>query len=272
VSALLDEKLNALTAMSDGTYFYRLMNAGGVFDRMYQASIGMRSGLALALVAAAIVFARRQIDPQLRRAAIFTFIAGVLVTLMVLALPLAVRIHHFALAIPFPQLFIGIAIASVLHAPIRTMIAKRLVLIAAVVTTALLLWSQFRMIHATQELISRTGGRGWWSDSFDSFCRENHNRTDVTIVSLDWGFNEQLVFLTDGPKFEEPFWKFEENLKTLPSDSHHIYLAHPPEYSEYDYDTRYLEAARNSAVPVKIEPHLDREGHVAFYTIQFQPR
>jgi hypothetical protein len=33
-----------------------------------------------------------------------------------------------------------------------------------------------------------------------------------------------------------------------------------------------LEAARNSAVPVKIEPYLDREGQIAFYTIQFQSR
>ncbi|OLE98017.1 MAG: hypothetical protein AUG75_01370 [Cyanobacteria bacterium 13_1_20CM_4_61_6] len=214
---------------------------------------------------------RRYISSQLKRAALFTFTACLLITVMVVALPLAVRIHHFALAMPLPQLFIAIAIAAVFDMPVTTTFAKRLKLAAVLIAIALLVASQLRVIQGTQELIRRTGGRGWWSDSLDSFCREIRTRSDLTIVSLDWGFNEQLGFLTDGPKLKEPFWSFEEKPETLPSDAHYIYLTHPSEYTEYGYDTRYLEGARNSAVPVKIERHLDREGQVAFYSIQFEP-
>ena len=37
------------------------------------------------------------------------------------------------------------------------------------------------------------------------FCRENNDRSDLVIASLDWGFNEQLAFLADQPQLVEPF-------------------------------------------------------------------
>jgi hypothetical protein len=43
------------------------------------------------------------------------------------------------------------------------------------------------------------------------FCRQNKNHADITIISLDWGFNEQLAFLTDAPKLVEPFWALQRN-------------------------------------------------------------
>ena len=51
----------------------------------------------------------------------------------------------------------------------------------------------------------------------------------LTIVSLDWGFNEQLIALADRPRLVEPIWAFA--LKgvpdRLPMDPGVIYLLHP---------------------------------------------
>jgi len=46
------------------------------------------------------------------------------------------------------------------------------------------------------------------SDDKQNTCRENRDQSHLKIVSLDWGFNEQLAFLTDGPELSEPFWQF----------------------------------------------------------------
>ena len=118
--------------------------------------------------------------------------------------------------------------------------------------------SGLRSIATTEGLIHETGGRGRWSDSLDRFCRENRNRSDLTIVSLDWGFNEQLMFLTDGPQLSEPFWNFNQTLPPLPENPNYIYLAHPPEYSALKYDVAYLSQLQGNA-NVEITPYVDRQ-------------
>ena len=135
-----------------------------------------------------------------------------------------------------------------------------------------LLLSQVWAIHRTQELVRETGGRGRWSESFDAFCRENKDRTDLTIVSLDWGFNEQLTFLTEGPQLAEPFWGFGQNPPSLPTEPRYLFLVHPPEYSVFPSSQHYLREAQTRGSEVEIRPYLDRQNHVAFYTIQFPRR
>jgi hypothetical protein len=137
---------------------------------------------------------------------------------------------------------------------------------------AIVCLSGLRSIVATQELIRQTGGRGRWSESFDKFCRENHDRSDLTIVSLDWGFNEQLMFLTDAPQLSEPFWDFNQTLPPLPPNPNYIYLAHPPEYSVLKYDVAYLNQLQTSGGNAEITPYFDRQNQIAFYTIRFRPQ
>jgi hypothetical protein len=129
--------------------------------------------------------------------------------------------------------------------------------------------SGLRSIAATQRLIQDTGGRGRWSESLNQFCREIRDRSDLTIVSLDWGFNEQLIFLTDIPHLLEPVWKFNQTLAPLPPNPNYIYLVHPAEYSVLKYDVAYLDQLRNS-LNAEITPHFDRQNEVAFYTIRFR--
>jgi hypothetical protein len=260
-------KFKTMLSMYDGSYFFRLMNVGGVFERMYDGAAGPKAAIGIALVVGCILFGvlayRKQIARA--RAIVFLIIAAFLITLGVFLLPDAVRIHHAVLVFPMPQLILAALVARAWNsiAPIRTM---------AVLLVAIVCLTGLRSILATQELIRQTGGRGRWSESFDKFCRENRDRSDLTIVSLDWGFNEQLMFLTDGPQLAEPFWAFNQTLPPLPPNPNYIYLAHPPEYSVLKYDVAYLNQLQKSGSNTEITPYFDRQNEVAFYTIRFRPQ
>jgi hypothetical protein len=232
---------------------------------MYDGATGPRAAMGIAVVVACILFGflayRKQIAGT--RAIVFLIVGALLITLGVFLMPDAARIHHAVLVFPMPQLILAALAARAwkISVPFRTI---------AVVLVAIVCLSGLRSIVATEELIRQTGGRGRWSESFDKFCRENRDRSDLTIVSLDWGFNEQLMFLTDGPQLAEPFWEFSQTLPGLPPDPNYIYLAHPPEYSVLKYDVAYLNQLQQSGVSAEITPHLDRQNAVAFYTIRFR--
>jgi hypothetical protein len=256
-------KLKTMLSMYDGTHFYRLMNVGGVFERMYDGVAGPRAAIGIALMLALLTFAF-VFDKSLAdaRRIIFLIVSAILITLGVFFLPDAVRIHHAVLVFPLPQLIIGAVIGLVWN-------SGRLQRTIALVAVTLVCLSGLRSIAATQKLIQETGGRGRWSESLNQFCRENRNRSDLTIVSLDWGFNEQLMFLTDGPQLSEPFWQFNQTLPQLPTDANYIYLAHPAEYSVLKYDVAYLNQLQKGGAN-EITPHLDRQNEIAFYTIRFR--
>jgi hypothetical protein len=260
-------KLKMLLSMYDGTHFYRLMNVGGVFERMYDGAVGPKMLLGIALIVACAAFIGLVYQKRIgnARARVFLILAAVLITVGVLVLPDAVRIHHGFLVYPFPQLIIA-ALFSLLWG------RKILVRVVAILAIAIVCGSGLRTIAGTQQLIRETGGRGRWSESFDEFCRENRNRSDLTIVSLDWGFNEQLIFLTCTPQLAEPFWEFNQTLPPLPSNPNYIYLAHPAEYSVLKYDVAYLNQLQKNGANAEITPHFDRQNEVAFYTIRFRPQ
>ncbi len=260
-------KLKTMLSMYDGSHFYRLMNVGGVFERMYEGTNGPKAALGIALVLSCGVFCglayRRKIAKA--RAVTFLIIAALFVTFGVFLLPDAVRIHHAALVFPLPHLVIAALVAL-------TWNSRTLLRTVGLLAVAIVCLSGLRSIAATQNLIQQTGGRGRWSETFDKFCRENRNRSDLTIVSLDWGFNEQLMFLTDTPQLAEPFWEFNQTLPPLPSNPNYIYLGHPAEYSVLKYDVAYLNQLQKNGANAEITPYFDRQNEVAFYTIRFRPQ
>ncbi len=268
----LKEKLHTLLALYDGSYFYRLINAGGLFNKMYEQSAVIYVPLWLvSAVAAIIVVSFVRDKPQVRTMG-FLVTSLVLTTAGVLLLPGAIRIHHAILAFPFPQLIIVMAFALVRNATVKR-VAQRVIRIAVIVSLVLLVATQVYAIARTEKLIADTGGRGRWSNALDAFCRESKDRPDLVIASLDWGFNEQVAFLTDRPQLVEPFWGFSRyngNLPALPQRSGYIYLAHSPEYSLFGYDVSYLNELQTSGEAVDIQPHSDLQGQVVFYTIQFR--
>ncbi len=258
-------KLKTMLSMYDGSHFYRLMNVGGVFERMYEGSGGPKAALGIALMLTCGVFCglayRRKIAKA--RAVTFLIIAALFVTFGVFLLPDAVRIHHAVLVFPLPHLIIAALVALIWN-------SSTLIRTVGLLAVAIVCLSGLRSIAATQNLIQQTGGRGRWSESLNAFCRENRSRSELTIVSLDWGFNEQLIFLTDTPQLAEPFWEFNQTLPPLPPDPNYIYLAHPAEYSVLKYDVAYLNQLHVSGANVEIAPHFDRQNEVAFYTIRFR--
>jgi uncharacterized membrane protein len=266
------EKLHTMLALYDGSYFYRLMSAGGVFERMFSEPANTLPILGSAVVIASVTcisMNTRTSKSAGTRAGLFLVLATILVTLGVIFLPEAVRIHHAVLVFPFPQLIIAMAASSFLATPVSSgKIRRALATLMWPAMGALLLW-QVLAIARTQELIRETGGRGRWSESFDTFCHENKTRSDLIMVSLDWGFNEQLIFLTNGPRLIEPFWKFGKGAPSLPSDANYLYLVHPTEYSVFPFGVDYLSKAKMRVGEVEIRPYFDRQNRVAFYTIQF---
>jgi 4-amino-4-deoxy-L-arabinose transferase-like glycosyltransferase len=274
----LSEKFHTLLAMYDGSYFYRLMDVGGLFNKMYEQPTGTHSLFGFILLIAIVSLLAISISsPEKKResrVAGFLLLGFLMTTVCVFFLPGAVRIHHAVLAFPFPQLIIAAAFTFLWERRSTVPICRgtRTVIFVAIL---ILLGSQLHAIFRTEKLLRETGGRGRWSEAFDSFCRENKNRADLIIASLDWGFNEQLAFLTDAPKLVEPFWafgSFKEALPPLPTGSAFLYLAHSREYSLYRYDVAYLEAVQDSGENVEIHSYSDRQGRIVFYTIRFLTR
>ena len=240
---------------------------------------------------------------QPRRVTAFLLLASLFVTLGFLFLPGAVNIHHAIIVFPFPHLVVATALTLLwrthrqsrggapsvvassqekigeftLGSPLdgnRPAAQRRaragFPAVLAAVLFFLLLAGQLLVTHKTQQLIRETGGRGWWSESLGTFAQKVKNRADLTILSLDWGFNEQLMFLTDGPKLAEPFWGFEPGQAApMPAGTNYVYLVHPAEYSLFDFGPQYLEAARRAGPNVDIQPYYDRQKRVAFYAICF---
>jgi hypothetical protein len=270
----LKEKLQTWTALYDGSYIERLMSSGGLFGEMYKHPSNAHSllwfVLPIAMVSLLVISILSQRSKE-RRVAGCLLLGFVLTTAGIFVMPGAVRIHHAVLAYPFPQLIIA-ATCTFLWQRRSSGLVQRGTQVAVLITLLLLLASQIQAIRKTEQVLSETGGRGWWSNVFDDFCRQYADRTDLTIISLDWGFNEQLAFLTNGPKLFEAVWTFttfKEALPALPRDPQYMYLAHSPEYSLLRYDLAYLDAARSDG-QAEVQPYSDKQGQIVFYTIRFR--
>lgn len=267
----LSEKLHTLTAMYDGSYFYRMLAAGGLFDKMQLLAPPVWTPLGVVLVAAFAVLAwqtlRLPAGGDARRVRIFLLAALVLATLGVFLLPRAARIYHAILAAPFAHLLIAVAGVSLWRK--FSGAGRNFARGAIVLVFAALLAAQLLAIGKTEKLICQTHGRGWWSDAQDKSAATVKNRADLTLVSLDWGFHESLLFLTDKPTLVEPFWKLTgTDPAKLPQDTNLVYLVHPPEYSLSPFGATFLEFARQN-LRAKITDWRDHEGKIVFYTVQF---
>jgi 4-amino-4-deoxy-L-arabinose transferase-like glycosyltransferase len=268
----LGEKLHTFLALYNGSYFYRVMEVGGLFDKMYGQPAAVYVPLLPVLVIALMAVAFSTRDKNRLRVIGFLLTSLLLTTAGVLLLPGAVRIHHAFLIFPLPQLIIATAFAFLWNDQ-RPAFARRVTRSMTAIGLFILFATQVYAIARTEKLITETGGRGRWSNALDRFCADNRDRSDTVIASLDWGFNEQLAFLTDAPQLVEPFWAFpayKGNLPPLPPRSNYIYLVHSPEYSLFRYDLVLLQELQSSGENVDIQPHSDRQGQVVFYTIQFR--
>ena len=264
------EKYNTTLAMYDGSYMCRLMQAGGRFDAMYAgpASVWSPFGVIVVCSGLFLVFTvvRRKGELSARRATGFMLLSLVLVTAGAFLLPGAVRLHHAMLVYPFPHLLVVAAITLLWRAappsPVSVWSIRGCAAGLAVVVVA----GHLLAISKTEDLMETTGGRGYWSNAMESFCNDVKGQTGLTVVSLDWGFNEQLSFLGRGVQLAEPFWD-NRNITIAPDT---IYLVHLPDFSIFPQGVEFfIMASRLPPRDVTITPYRDRQGNVAFYALRF---
>jgi hypothetical protein len=269
-------KLHIAGALLDGSYFSRLMKAGGLFDKMFESPPFLLAPFAVVLLLSAtmlVIQAVRNARSQRRPWAIFV-LGGLGISIVgVFVLPDAVRIHHLLLIYPFPQLVIAAAATQTWHlahalSPWRH--AGRGVAVCAVLIV--IAWN-FVAVRKTQAFVATTGGRGTWSKALAAFSREIRTREDLVVASLDWGFHEQLSFLTDGPKLYELTWNIQQGRPvSLLRETNFIYLVHPPEFSLFDYGQQYLAAARQADPGLAVHSRTNLEDRVVFQYFSFTGR
>jgi len=278
------EKMGTLRALFDGSYFYRLLEHGGSFERMFdsRAPVAGPFGLvfALALALLAVVVLRSWRRGARERALAFLLLATPLVLAATWLLPGAVRLHHWTLVYPLPHLVVAAAAVWLWRRGASfpdggpqgtTPGPPRGLRPLAVLAVAAVLGGHLLAIARTERLIAATGGRGLWSNALDDFAAEVRTRRDLTIVSYDWGFYEPLAFLTDGPRLLEPTWSIlAGNRYAVPTGPAVIHLVHPPEYQVLPTNAELLARARaTDPKRLAIRAYLDRQGRPAFYAIRF---
>jgi hypothetical protein len=269
-------KLHIAGALLDGSYFSRLMKAGGLFDKMFESPPVLLAPFAVVLLLSAIMLVIKAVQnarPQSRHWAIFVLAGLGLSIVGVFVLPDAVRIHHLLLIYPFPQLVIAAAVTRTwrfAHALSPWWHAGRVVAVCAVLIV--IAWD-FVAVRKTQAFVTATGGRGAWSKVLTAFSQEIRTRDDLVVASLDWGFHEQLSFLTDGPKLYELTWNIQQGRPvSLLRDTNFIYLVHPSEFSLFDYGQQYLAAARQADPGLTVHARTNLEGRVVFQYFYFTGR
>ena len=263
------EKWSTFAAVLDGTYFQRLMRAGGSFDALagvedvvatpFPALLAASAlGLALWLALAWRRGRRHPAQTFALLAALFTF-AGIALT------PRAVRIHHFLNAWPLPQLVVAVAAREGwrrLGSPAaRGLIA--LALLAACLGAA----------HAslvTLELMRSTGGKGLWSDAVVRLAPE---LAGARVVALDWGFAGPLRWADPSLRVDEPIWRLRGRARArreIEGDATSVYLLHERRFAVFPFGPALLDAL--AAVPAdawRLERHPDRSGDTAFVSLRF---
>jgi hypothetical protein len=270
-------KARLIVAMFDGSYFCRLMDAGGrlenAFDRPSPVWSPLGPVFLLASLFLIVEVTRHYRTDSRSRVWAFLLFSAVFTTAGFLLLPGAESLHHALLIYPFPQLIITAALVRIWPAG-RAAAGRALRVASVVVIVLVLLAGHGFALQKTRRLIQETGGRGRWSNAMNEFCQEIRNQTNLTVISLDWGLNEQIEFLTDGPRLSEPFWRLKPPEKfQFDFSTNVVYLVHPPKYTFYTCALQIFDNLQPTEFrKAQIRAFTDRENQVAFYAIRFVPK
>jgi hypothetical protein len=282
----LAEKLSTWRALFDGSYFHRLMLAGGSFEALPEVT-GAATGLFLPALAASAVLlavhlARRRPWQARERALAFALAALGLGVAALLLLPRAVRIHHVMNVMPFPQLVVAAAAVELWRAGARpdwragARPAARRVAHAAPRTLAAAGLAAVLAGHLAVDLRTlaeiRGGGRGRWSDALAGYARELAAEPGVPVVSLDWGFHAPLRFLAPQLDLREPIWALRGGAGVgtrLDGAPGTVYLVQEPRYRVFDLGQHFLAAVgRLPEGAAAVRAHPDRSGETAFVSVR----
>jgi hypothetical protein len=276
-------KAQVLWSVLDGSHFRRLMEVGGLFDRMFQMPSG-GGVMGAALVACALLLTvkmargwrHRSLDDPI------PFLLGttLLITAAMLAMPGAVRAHHMLNLMPFAHLVIACALADTWRAPASEDWVPRRHLRRAMVALviAAIIGGNLAVIVGTNAEIQATGGRGRWSDALQDFASQVDASGESVVVSLDWGFHEPLQFTTERTRLLEPIWLIPHSLRqgrpwVHAGDERHTYLVHEAPYDLFGLSDDFLRTVRELGPErARVEVHRDRSGEPAFVSVRIPRR
>jgi len=265
------EKLGAWGHFLDGSYFERLVLAGGSFERMGDATGAASSAFPWLLGASAVVVAAGVLRDRRRGGTdprdVFALAAAVATALLLLAVPRAARIHHLMNVLPLPQLLVALAAARlwrIRHTAART---------AAALGVAAALAGNAHAAGHTMDTLRSTGGIGRWSGALARFAQALPD--DAVVVSLDWGFHAPLVLVRPELQLEEPVWRLFRAAPPGPGaklvgTARHVYLVQEPETEVFPMGAALLRAT--AALPdgaVHVESIRDDGGRPAFRALRF---
>jgi hypothetical protein len=164
------------------------------------------------------------------------------------AMPGAVRAHHMLNLMPLPHLIVAVAGIGTWRRNWHFDRLQGLARVCLSVTLATMLYSSVTAVAETRDLLRETGGRGRWSHSLLDFAREIDSKPDAEeflVVSLDWGFHEPLLFVSDHIQLSEPIWSLSRGgNQTAEGNANAIYLIHPQRYDLFQLGPRFETALR----------------------------
>ena len=271
------EKWRAHLAALDGSYFARLLHAGGSFTQMGDV-VGAPTTFfpalfAVSWVGLALWLVRERGRGNAWPAQRFAVLAALFTQAGMLLVPHAVRIHHVLNAWPLPQLVVAVAVreawrrAGATSASLRGVLATSARGVLAL-TFAAALAAAVRVDLRTLDLARTTGGKGLWSDALGRLAPE---LAGARLVALDWGFAGPLRFADPALRVDEPIWRMRgRRPSTLEGDDTSVYLLHERPLAVFPFGPALLDAV--AALPpgsARVEPHADRDGDTAFVTLRF---
>ena len=274
------EKLHAFVAVLDGSYFHKLILAGGSFERMFEAP-GAEMGrlflvafLACGVVLGAQLLRDRRRD-ELDPAQSFVWLATLAIALGIFLTPRAVRIHHTLNLYPFPQLVVAVALVRLWEGAPAGGPARLLRRVGAATVLCAVSAGSLYVNFRSFETIRESGGKGRWSDTLGAFAAELASQPGAAAVSLDWGFDGPLRYAARDLALVEPIWKIRRghlpgHAWTFAGTPQHVYLVFEEDLAVFDFGPEFLAMARDMTPDdVSIRRHLDREGDLAFLSVRF---
>ncbi len=279
--------LPVLAMTLDGSYFFRLIAAGGRVEQLADVAPAPGTLLGVLLLLSFVPLAVRAIRGDLRqphdRGWRFVAVACALGVGGLSLLPGAQNAHHVMNVYPFPHLAVGASLAALWAGrgagtdrgagATRVLRAVRRGILATLFGAALL--ANVQASAATWQLLAATGGRGWWSDALDRFAAEIDADAAPFVVSLDWGFHENLAFLRPDVTLRNPGWKLmalaqqRQGSWSFYGGPGTLYLFHPKRFDLLGFGPAFRAALRElDPSSYRLRRHQDREGTPVFLSVE----
>ncbi len=274
-------KWQVLLHSLDGTQFLRVMQVGGLFDEAHAASLAgapfpFLLVLGFGVVAAEAVRARSKGGGDDARPWLLVTLSLVLVG--TLLMPGAVRAHHQLNAMPLGHIVVACAGCALFGFDAASPRMRRALQAGAMLAGAVLVVANGALIAKTRAMIDASGGKGRWTNALAPVAHDLDAAPNAVGISLDWGFHEPLLFLTERARLGEAIWSIPQTLRAgrpwvHVGDADTLYLVHPAPYDLFGLGPDFMSAvAALDPNEVEVVTHHDGDGDPAFRTVRIQRR